>query len=902
MRFQSSFALLVIVVAQAWSTGSAAAVDVFVTASPGQPYGVATIEIPVDAPVVGKALPPVRTTDEAGRVLYPISHDVRVAVTRISDRPVPQPGRGRLLGRVTDLIRELTNNEQNLEQTVARRVSFLFLGSQPLRIRLEDSRGEIGVYDVVPKENPRDHAESLRIWWNHYTEAAKRQIDAAAYPACAETYLVAMLSRRIGLPLPAWYAETQKEDDELLNTLKLIAGAEGASEAIFRRAAAGRAGNSAVASLPMPAPPRWAPMFDQDNLQGVPVEPIAQRVPPECCYIRYGSFENYMWFRDLSNEYGGDITSMVTLRGVENVAALRVEDQLHLHTTELSRMLGATVIEDQALIGRDMFLADGATMGALFKAKNAFLLRTSLMTDRTKLASESDAVTLKDIKIADHPVSFLSSGDNSVRSFMVEDGDYFLVTNSRTLVERFLEVGKTGDSLATTPAFLLSRKLMPLERNDTVFAYFSPAMLRGLVSPEYLIELRRRLYAKSDVAMLHLARLAAALEQTDSADPLADIEGLMARGFLPQGFGSRPDGSGAIAVGDQVMDTLRGARGTFLPIADVTIDRVTAEESAWYGQIADQYSDSFPTIDPVMVGIQRQSVEEKPGVEQMTIHAEIAPWSPEKYGSIARQLGPPTRVAMKFAPDDIVAMQAHVASPQLGPPTHLFAAVKDSVPPQPEDFEGIINIYRSLRVIPGYLGAWPQPGALDRLPLGLGVGQPVGPNTSRLIGGVYRYTDGQFSVLSFQPEILQSSLPFLGAVDVDDSAQIRIRIGDLKGSQIEDWVNEQLYDRAREGSVAGADFLSMFMRHLRVEPEQVLSSAEQVLGMELQCTLGGEYQYSDASGRWVSTAWGAENAPQSVPVDYVAPAMKWFRGGTASVTQYADRVIADAVVDVARRP
>ena len=192
MRFQSSFALLVVLVAQAWSTVPAAAVDVFVTASPGQPYGVATIEIPVDAPVVGKALPPVRTTDEAGRVLYPISHDVRVAVTRVSDRPVPQPGRGRLLGRVTDLIRELASNEQNLEQTVARRVSFLFLGSQPLRIRLEDSRGEIGTYDVVPKENPRDHAESLQTWWNNYTDATKRQMDAAAYPACAETYLVAI--------------------------------------------------------------------------------------------------------------------------------------------------------------------------------------------------------------------------------------------------------------------------------------------------------------------------------------------------------------------------------------------------------------------------------------------------------------------------------------------------------------------------------------------------------------------------------------------------------------------------------------------------------------------------------------------------------------------------------------
>jgi hypothetical protein len=468
------------------------------------------------------------------------------------------------------------------------------------------------------------------------------------------------------------------------------------------------------------------------------------------------------------------------------------------------------------------------------------------------------------------------------------------------MVERFFEVSETGESLATTPDFQLSRQLMPLEREDAVFAYFSPAMLRGLVAPEYLIELRRRLYAKSNVAMVHLARLAAAQEPTESADSQLGIEQLVATAFLPQGFGRRPDGSGAITVGDDVMDTLRGARGTLLPIADVKIDAVTAEEAAWYRQIASQYSLRFPTIDPIMVGIQRQTLEGAPGVERITIHAEVAPWGPEKYGKIAQQLGPPTRVAMQFAPDDIVAVQAHVESQQLGPPTHLFAAIKDTVPPQPEEFDGIINIYRSLRGIPGYLGAWPQPGALDRLPLGLGVGQPVGPGMSRLIGGLYRYSDGEFSVLSFQPDVLQASLPFLAATDVDDTAQIRARVGNLNGSQIEGWVNGQLYDRAREGSVAGANFLSLLTRQLKVEPELVLSSAQQILGVNLQCTLGGEYQFSAESGRWISTAWRGEMASPVAPAEYVAPAMTWFRGLDAAVTQYADRVVADAVIDIAR--
>ena len=217
------------------------------------------------------------------------------------------------------------------------------------------------------------------------------------------------------------------------------------------------------------------------------------------------------------------------------------------------------------------------------------------------------------------------------------------------------------------------------------------------------------------------------------------------------------------------------------------------------------------------------------------------------------------------------------------------------------DLETHRPLSRLLKTTPGYLGAWPQPGTLDRLPLGLGRGVPVGPGMSRLIGGIYRYTDGQFSILSFYPDLMQASLPFLAAVDVDNTAQVRLRVGDLHGSRIESWVNGQLYDRARESSVAGAGFLSLLSRQLKVQPELVLTSSQRILGTELQCTLGGQYEYSPSGGEWISTAWGGQSAPLVPPADYVAPAMKWFRGTNAALTQYDDRLVCDAVIDVARQ-
>ena len=876
------------------------AVDAIAMAYPGQPFGVATIEIPVNPPTAVGTLPALQVRDSSGRIFYPTGREIRVKVVPYSERPVPEPGRGRLFRRVGNLIREIANGDKEEEETVARRVTFLYRGNSPLVVNVSDERGEIAQYELQSETDPGNRTQLLQNWWADYVAAAKQQIDRSDYPPWVETYLVAMLSNRIGLPLPAWFDTNLEDEDALLSTLKLFGGAADASETSFRKANINDVASPVETNLPLPDAPNWLPESRATSHANVEIESLANRVPPECFYIRYGSFENYLWFRDLSEEYSGDLTSMVTLRGFQNEMSAAIESQLNLTMNQLSRMLGPTVIDDQAIIGRDLFLNEGASIGVLFKVKNAFLFRTSLQNDRSTRANSDKSIELSSVKIAGHDVSFLHSADNRVRSFLAENGDTVIVTNSETLVRRFLEVSNSGQSLAKTGEFQYARSLMPLSRKDTIFAYFSSKMLEGLVSPEFLVELRRRLDAKADITLTHLARYAAAAE----GEPTRSIDELVSRGFLPDNFDSRVDRSGVVSVGDEVIDLRRGARGFFLPIVDSKIEKVTAEEAEWYRNIANAYSARFPQMDPIMLGLHRDIVSDgsngSPLIEQLTVHAEIAPWSPGKYGKWARQLGPPTRVSMQFAPDDIVAVQAHVASPQLGPPTHLFAAIKDTVPPNPDDFSGFLNIYRSLKQLPGYLGAWPLPGALDRLPLGLGQGQPVGPGMNRLIGGLYRYTGGGFSVLSFQPDVLNATLPFLATVEVDDAAQIRARIGNIKGSQLETWVNAQLYERTAVASAAGANFYGMLSRQLNVSPSEATKAATYILQSPLQDPLGGEYIYNAQSERWTSTAWHADWVPKLPPEDYEPPIMHWFRGGQATLTQHENRIVVDAMMDVQR--
>lgn len=892
-------------------------------AIPGVPFGVARIELAMPVAILPGELPTLEVSDDEGRIFYPTSRDILADPRNLPPRPEPAPGAprvggGRLLRRMGDLVRQATA-ETAEPQVVARELMFLFRGDQPLRVRtnLADAAGrdEFLLIPSTTSTTPLDHSAAINRWWASFSAGMKKQMDAGDYPAIVESYLTAFLAGRLDLPLPADFVVDASDDDpSLVSTLKLVAGTDSIRSAVFRRAAIGGAERVAIADLPVPSEPRWAPVVPQLPEVLPTVEPLATRVPPECFYIRYGSFANYLWFRDLSEEYGGDIGRMISLRGSEDGAARRVEGQLHLKTTSLTRMLGSSVIEDQAIVGRDLFLSEGASLGVMLRATNAFLLQTSLNSDRSALAAADASVTLTTEQIAGRGVTFLHSIDNRVRSFMAVDGETIFITNSRELVKRFFEVGSSGESLGATPEFLLARHLMPVERDDTVFVYLSPAMLRGLVSPSYLIETRRRLYASADMALLRIARLAADAE----GDPLVEPEDLIDEGYLPRGFGKRSDGSGLIAVGDEIVDSLRGRAGTLLPIADVAVERVTPAEHDWYSNVAAYHESQWQQIDPIFLGIKRTVLPDTPSIQRLEIHAEVAPFVPEKYGSIARQLGPPTRVKIDFAPDDIVAAQAHVVSDQFGgtiPPHHLFAAIKDTSPPNPDQFDGILKTYQALKALPGYLGAWPQPGMIDRLPLGLGRGQPVGPGLTRLIGGVYRYQGGGFSIVSLQSDVLMASLPFLAATEAEDLAQVRVHVGDLHDSQLEEWVNAQLFQQSATASRAGANFLGLITRQLKVPPAEAYDVAGRLLGGRLQDPLGGTYVLVNAddpqgTARWVSDVWQEESsrsllanrlsAPGQSPTEYVAPVLSWFRGGHARLTQYDERLVADAVIDIER--
>ena len=868
----------------------------------GEPFGVARVELPVNRVVALDPDPRVVIRETSGRLLYPVTRKltVRTGLNRREPRDEPRIGGGRLLSRIGDLLRDANAIAAN-RPTVGYEVFFLFTGKLPLHLEIDSPT--VTKVTITPQVQHSAAALELRDqWWQAYQDQHQDRMDAGDYPAVMETYLTEMLASRMKLRLKPQEVPTTKSE-RWLSTLELLSGAERLQMETLRRSVIGDWPQPEVANLPLPSEPTWTPLPVADHPEAMR-ETLATRVPPECLYLRFGSYANYQWFQDLSEENGGDIVQLFALRGIDRSAAQRLQERLNLKTTELSRLFGPQVIEDIAIIGHDLMLDQGPAMGILFQAKNPLLLRTTLAADRQLLIAQNPRASLRIIEIGEQKVSLLDTPDHQIRSFWVDLDQWHLVTTSRHLAERFLEVAGGSPSLADSPEFGYARSRMPVESELTVFAYFSSDFFQNLVSPQYVIEMQRRMRASAEIAMIHLAR-AAARAETFAGDSQKE---LIRGGFLPPGFGDRPDGSGPILLADQVLDSMRGHRGSFVPIPDIRLETVTLTEADSYRDLAEYYSHDWRQMDPLVVGVRRKV--ESQGRERLEIRAEIAPLVPEKYGWLTKQLGPPTNVVVHFAPDDLIHVQAHVTTDLFGgtiPPHHLFAAVKDTEPPSAAALAGVVRTFFALRSVPGYLGAWPQPGALDRLPLGIGRGQPIGPNTSRLLGGIYRWQASGFSVLSLIPEILQSSVPHLQVTEDGASAQVRAHIGNLVGSQLEGWVNNELYQRNLQASLSGAGFLQSLTDQLRVPAEQTPEFAARVLSGKVSDPLGGEYALvADAVGlpsRWQSSSWPDEpRISAHAPADYVAPPMRWFRGMAGELTQFNDRLVLSAEVEMQRPP
>lgn len=891
IRFSLAAALLLATFAALAST-AASAQPISGEAIRGEPFGVGRVTIPL----------PAEAADEAWRT--------NGLLLREADGRTCYPAfaRGRVMRLLDNVLGDnLADPDAAAPNQVT--VTFLFRGNAPLQlIAYTPAPQQFTLTPAAPK-NPRSFQNLQTRWWRDYHALVREQIDRGDYPPLVETYLTAMLGRRLGLAAPLLSRENDSQASLPVETLQLLAGVESLRLDTLRQTAAAPRVNGEPTDQPLPAEIQWLPREFPVAAGEVAIEPLAMRVPAECFYLRFGRFDNLLWCDRLQKDYGGDIGRMLTLRGFELQLSDRMLQQLAVRQSALAETFGPAVVADVALIGRDLFLREGAAIGILMQARLP-LLSADIDRQRQEMlaANAAAGAKLETVSIAGRDVSLLSTPDNRLRSFYAAQGNFHLVTSSREVMRRFLEVsGDETSSLGASDEFRHARTLLPLDREDTVFAYLSAAFSQGLLSPQYQIEMRRRLQAVTDIELLQLARLAAQAEQ----QPANSIADFVRGGFLPAGFGRRADGSGSMIRSGALQDSLRGARGHFTPIPDVELGAITASEARLCQEQADFYREKFPQFDPLLVGVKRFALNGD-GLERVVIDGLVTPFAEEKYGWLTSLLGPPTRTRVVPADGDIVTIQAALKGGLLSPsvpPHQMFLGVQDTELPADLPPAGFLQTLRLLQTTPAYVGAWPKPGFLDFLPPALGGGAPDINGFSQLPLGLWRRQWDAFSAVALDPNLLAKVSPQLAIEETEDESQLRIHVGDLSQSKLRSLINELQFQRAYQASLGNARWLHSLTQQLDVPREEALATAEQLLDAKLTCTLGGQYELSirdDGSALWVSTHWpvgqDGNAAGGDAPPPYTAPLLEWFRGADAGLTMYGDRVVTRAVIDLQRKP
>jgi len=847
----------------------------------GEPFGVGRIVVQLPDSMLPEplGLDGLGISEAHGRVFYPAMRNPTMGpiVKELLNEDTPLTTGGPVRAQVGGILRGLANMPPRTT------IHFLFRGDRPLELSLQ-GRQSIPIV-VQPRPHPGLHRRWLDQWWRDYAAAPLPLFQKKAdYPPILETYLTSTLARRLNLRLPQ-RAQTESAYRQFEHELGVLVGSESVRTALQQDRILGLTNLALPADLPLPPTEPSLPDVPEPAAD-VQVEPMAMHVPAEFFYVRFGSFDNFLWFQDTLDTWGGDLQNLVATRSLDYGRNERLQEQLVLKQSKLSRMLGGAVIADVAIVGTDLLFRDGAAYGFLFQARNSTLLSADFASQRAERVKRG-GVTEQKIKIEGQEVSYLSSPDGSVRSYYVVSGDYHFISSSAVLVARFLQTAKGQDSLGASKDFRHLRTIMPLTRNDSVFVYLSDAFLHNITGPRYRIEMLRRLEAVTDIELVLLAKLESATE----GKPSGTIAEMVATGILPPNLGPRPDGSRAVLDRGEVYDSLRGRRGNFVPVPDVPVDRITAAERASYDRFLAFERETWGRLEPIAVGIQRKRLPQKQ--EQVTLDVR-APLNRKQADFFQQWAGPADKSQFAAVNGNLASFEAILRDQR------LLGGVQDVVPPN-DILDTRLGPWVKLRnTIVGYLGSLGNPGVLRILDLTF-LAPPDANGYSRNPLGLWRLQVGDYTLYSFQAEVLASVAPQLHLEPAERPAQVRLHIGDVSNVRLTPFLNNWSYARTRETALGNIRLLHAFSQQLHVPPKDCKDAAELVLAAKLTCPLGGDYALSNVPGgvsRWTSPMLvpvGGGLLPQA-PAGYVGPPLSWFRGLDLEATAIENLLSAHAQV------
>lgn len=805
------------------------------------------------------------------------------------------------------------------------RIYFLFYGTQPLKI-------DIGInppvsFTLIPSSNPNSYYTFLNQWFDHLipeTDKNKNKNLVPPAPSMLKSYLQSSLVYRLGLNPKAIGQSSSPWDeaspfnfttptpnlrskmpyisyfeDSTLDAISIedLIQSKDSSSSILNNDSAEENGSDKTAAdgdnrfdgrklmhlspiapeLSLTAPAMEDVVIDEKTQ----IEPIAMRVPKDCVYIRFGSFKNFLWFQDLNQSVQGDMMNLFASQSFDRNGTEKIQTTLASRMTEMSKMMGPTVIQDVAFIGSDLFFDDGPSFGLLFQAKNSFLLSSGINGERSStLKSNPDAVE-KTLKIGGKKVKHLYTPDGRIQSYYAVDGAFHLITTSKTLVEEFLKTSDVQESLGAQNNFKFARTQMPLSAKYTVFVYASEDFLYRIVSPQYWTEISRRRRSAAEIEMALLARQAV-LNEGVQVDTLEDM---VRYGYLPKSALIRPDGSRLMFDNKGgVYDSKRGYNGMFRPAADMKVTAMSDYEIARYESMRDSFKKKIVQLNPIMIGLTVDKKDDRNST--VFVDARIAPFAQANFERVKNYFGPLDSVRFAPVPGDCIQAQAILNNGR------LLMGVRNDLPYQEATMSPLRDLLSGLfgNNFKMYFGTTNERGFLGLLnTFGiLSFGQSVEYSINSSPDIDMRYRDQHIRLFSFQTDVPPQVQPYLAYQTAQSPQHVWISVNNPMNVPVGQRINDMCYAMSARTSLSNLVTIHTIVQQLGVNPAEAKTFFENISSVKMVSPIGGQYIYAPINsnfGFWTDTALGPANMRNlswfsvHAPQGYQAQPWGWFQGG-----------------------
>jgi hypothetical protein len=358
---------------------------------------------------------------------------------------------------------------------------------------------------------------------------------------------------------------------------------------------------------------------------------------------------------------------------------------------------------------------------------------------------------------------------------------------------------------------------------------------------------------------------------------------------LPPGFGQHIDKSTITETESGTIDSLRGAPGYYLPVADVAVESFSPAEVAAYREFIQAFNTEVGQLPPIAIALHRDPTDFDK-FRTLTIDFLAAPLGTIKLGTVIDSLGEPVGDQLQPVDGNIGSLEVvlDLPVPLIGgenQPHMIFAGLRDYRSPLAVSQGRIVPGAERSELVRGYIGAWPRPGLLKLLQ---GADGPPGPEPQAIGETMWQAESENFLLISFKPDVIQQVQPQLAFEPAPRPAQVRLHIDDLTDTQFSETINAFGYMRARETSVAPARLMNSLANLLQVPRPECLELSQRLLDATFVCPLDGKYELFESAGSlpvWSSTALPSQNRNllTEVPADFHLPMLTWFKGLTGDM-------------------